>query len=745
MTLEKLLDQGVVSFEAEGRLLQELGERLVGNPEIALVELIKNAYDADALSCSVEITENGDTIVVKDNGAGMTQVQFLERWMRIATAHKVNEPISPQFGRKRAGQKGIGRFAVRFLGRYLRLISVAHDAKFGGKTQLEAEFDWKTIDKSKDISTAKVPFRLKSVPKTTPDGVSLEISDLRHELDFLKSKEFRTEVLRVVSPLQSLERGRFVSSSKGEYETDSGFKTVLPSAEGTAEVDIAKAVLGRAWARLTIDVTRSRVKYVVESDANGPGEPPSLTAKIDSKLSVGAFADIRFFPRRAGVFQGEEVDGRKAWTWVRENCGVAVVDHGFRTRPYGFKDDDWLHLDIDGAHNERDWRSPISKMHFPIPPEVGARPSENPALNLPANHQLVGAVFVESRASGGKKEDDEDLVVAMDREGFVNNAAYVQLVEIVRAGVEFLAITDKANLQRLAEIRAKEAAKNVRRDFAAAVEQIEDSKTLSPGDKSRLVYHYSSLAKKVEEVEEYGREARRKLETMGLLGVVAGFMTHEAARILDGLERALAALKRLGTEDPKLIDAIDAVENGYEAFKGHVEYTSLFVESLHREPLKEFKAGPQVRRILDKFGSFAKERGITAANEIGPHVEVKSIPVAAYSGVLLNLYTNALKAVLAREGRPSGPHIVFRAWTEKGGHSVEVLDKGVGIPPGLAGRIFDPLFTTTSNTGNPLGSGMGLGLSMVREVLSQFGGKVRLVDPPAGFATCFRVDLSGEH
>src|SRR5205823_2030918 len=136
---------------------------------------------------------------------------------------KVKEPISPKFGRKRVGQKGIGRFAVRFLGRHLRLISVAHDRKFNRKTQLEATFNWSTIDRAKNISSVRVPYRLVTVEDETPTGVRLEISELRHGFDFLGSKPFRTDVLRMVSPLESLERGRFKTGVDGGYEVDPGF------------------------------------------------------------------------------------------------------------------------------------------------------------------------------------------------------------------------------------------------------------------------------------------------------------------------------------------------------------------------------------------------------------------------------------------------------------------------------------------------------------------------------------------
>ena len=108
--------------------------------------------------------------------------------------------------------------------------------------------------------------------------------------------------------------------------------------------------------------------------------------------------------------------------------------------------------------------------------------------------------------------------------------------------------------------------------------------------------------------------------------------------------------------------------------------------------------------------------------------------------MVLNLFTNALKAITASSGA-NQRHIAFRAWNERGVHFLEVSDTGVGIPSALQDRIFDPLFTTTGTNRDPLGSGMGLGLTLVRRGAESFGGTVQLVKPPPGFSTCFRVRL----
>jgi len=144
---------------------------------------------------------------------------------------------------------------------------------------------------------------------------------------------------------------------------------------------------------------------------------------VRHSISKGLFADIRFFPRRKGVFSQKGFNGQKAWKWVREKCGVKVVDHGFHIRPYGFPNDDWLQLGIDKAHSEREWRTAIAKKHFPLTPAEKADPASNPVLYLPYTFQLVGAVFVQTRRNLGD-EDVADLVPSMDREGLLENESY---------------------------------------------------------------------------------------------------------------------------------------------------------------------------------------------------------------------------------------------------------------------------------------------------------------------------------
>jgi len=134
MSAPSQVERGRLTFSVEARLLRELGERLVRSPEVAIVELVKNAYDADASRCTLR-HESG-SIWVEDDGHGMTLDEFRTVWMRVGTSSKESTATSRRFGRETTGEKGIGRFAVRFLGPSLALESIAYDNERGQHTRL---------------------------------------------------------------------------------------------------------------------------------------------------------------------------------------------------------------------------------------------------------------------------------------------------------------------------------------------------------------------------------------------------------------------------------------------------------------------------------------------------------------------------------------------------------------------------------------------------------------------------------
>lgn len=244
-----VLDQGTISFTIESRILRELGERLVKQPEVAIIELIKNAYDADATTCSVDY-DPPTSITVSDDGVGMTLDQFSNGWMRIGTSAKEDVRFSTGFSRLITGEKGIGRFAVRFLGRALKLVSVAQDEERGLRTQLTATFDWPKFDRHEDLGKVQVPYELLVVDDDTPTGTSLFITRLRTEASRLNLKAIRTGSIGILTPLRSLfdqmsddEETATDGDDKDRLTDDPGFLLKIRVGQEDSDEDVAAAIL----------------------------------------------------------------------------------------------------------------------------------------------------------------------------------------------------------------------------------------------------------------------------------------------------------------------------------------------------------------------------------------------------------------------------------------------------------------------------------------------------------------------
>ena len=115
-----------VNLTIDSRIISHLGEALIDNEKIALLELIKNASDADANYCNIEIdtlyqSEYGQgRIIIEDDGNGMTPYIIENAFLKIATSFKSNhQKVSPKFKRQAQGNKGIGRLSLNQLGKFI--------------------------------------------------------------------------------------------------------------------------------------------------------------------------------------------------------------------------------------------------------------------------------------------------------------------------------------------------------------------------------------------------------------------------------------------------------------------------------------------------------------------------------------------------------------------------------------------------------------------------------------------------
>ncbi len=399
-------------------------------------------------------------------------------------------------------------------------------------------------------------------------------------------------------------------------------------------------------------------------------------------------------------------------------------------------------LDRDSAHNKRDWRTKLAKMYFPIPDADKSNPSRNPMVNLITNFQVVGAVFVNTQSRFGG-DTQHELVPSMDRQGFIENNAFRRLRGIIRFAIEFLTDEDKKIQLRLEEEERKRKREELKRELKQAIDQIQRSTTLAESDKKRIITQYETFYHDIRDLEEYDRRSRQGLELMGFLGVLAGFMTHEHQSALYEIEQITALLDQFSEQDARFGKAAANIRNNIKRISEHVEYTQLFIKGINTPVNLELRAKPRIRHAIKPLQYYVKERGYKVHIDVDDKVLMPAVPIAMYEGIVLNLFSNALKALVAAPNCED-PVIRICAWTDAGHHHLTVCDNGVGIPEKAKNRIWDPLFTTTSSIDNPLGSGMGLGLPLVKRVMETNNGKIELISPSNGFKTCFKATFPRE-
>jgi hypothetical protein len=206
----------VVRFTTDAAMVRRLGRELVAKQETALGELVKNAYDADATFCNVNLEQGSGSsrLEIVDDGSGMTRADIEAGFMRLASDVKIRNPYSPKYGRSRAGKKGIGRFATERLGQRLTIVTQTAEEEHGWTLTV----DWTAFDQGEDI--ALIANQVAQSPKERSHGTRLSIESLS---DHWSDADLR----RVYRYLSSLLQPLFEEAEAKAQDADPGFAVQL--------------------------------------------------------------------------------------------------------------------------------------------------------------------------------------------------------------------------------------------------------------------------------------------------------------------------------------------------------------------------------------------------------------------------------------------------------------------------------------------------------------------------------------
>lgn len=709
-----------IKFTVDAALLRELGERLVGRPHIALAELIKNSYDADA--DVVVVTVGDDEIEVADNGHGMTFDDFKQFWMRIGSPHKEQLAHSRDRGRALTGSKGVGRLAVQFLARQMGLTT---RAKWGSET-LTAEVDWSAAVQSVDLTEAEAVYTRdangasnRRFPDRSAHGTSIRLSDLRHrwsESDFV-------ELAREVWALQPPFGGRGADD----------FRIDLRAADEDLVQRFDEQM--RAWLHLwharlrgeSLGPTSSgalKVRLTLEFE----GEPLEVVEyEVDDCPIVALDFEIRVYSlhhkQRFGI---KVADARE---YLRRNGGVHIYDAGFHLPYYG-PETDWLRVEAD--HSHRLSRSALLPENLQVPEGLNY---------LPTNARLYGVVNVDTGRERTESMDDpaDRLAIQMSRDRLVGNRAFDGLVHAVRWALDYYAMQEAGRA-------ANEAAR--KRDaepLPTRLDELSDAVATQRDEMSAEAFR--SIDRAVKSVVKAGRAEQAALESEAALlgslataGMAALATEHEINLQLEELRRLAADLRRNARRKDLgpalLVDAADRLTVILDRLSTTRRLFAPLLDEEDREREERLNALHVVETIVEQARPLLRDVEVEVQLEEGLLLPIARF--ADWSALFQNVLINAVNAMLDARRR----QILVRSRSAGRRRSLLVEDTGSGVDLNTAEQLFEPFIrhTQLSKERRMLGlGGTGLGLTIVRMIARNARCSVAFAEPDEDFSTAFEL------
>ena len=771
----------MAKFTVDTHLFRELGELLVGRDSTALIELIKNAYDADATEVIVH-GENLDDpergqIVVMDNGTGMTKDQFIKGFLRIASRLKDRgSRRSKVFGRRYTGVKGVGRLAAHKLARRLEVTSVhLNESDDGEATELNAilKWDaieaWETLDEMPDdIISLNESHRRREVGS----GTTLTLSTLRRSWTAKERARFFEEVQAfqtpdfIHQPLPStvvshpvLFEQPTLRDVDGESATkvERGFDAVLEGDFLAGEeyweaiAEMANWVIEIRAEENGVDVNFGIVP-TSRTLRNNPDASKYATTIAHPDPECGPFFDARILVRE-GQVTGK--GARELRTWAAKASGIRVYLEGFRVLPYG--DDDWLSIDADYAERPRQLEM-LKELNLAQELE-DADPDEG-LVRLPHNNYFGGVFLTQERAP--------NLRVLVNREGFVPEASLDTLITLVRTGIDLCTrVRAATNLPARQWRRKKRLDK---RDAELAAEQEQDASALDSGEERKslpeligeagtsikearlLVSHGEAEAAQpkmrhaVEAMERAKERADSVISEGALFRVLASVGTqmaafaHEMNALLGSAQTLREGLRSILDDQALKAAHRRQVRMAWAAAVDLAQWIERHASYLVDVVTPDARRRRSKQRLSERFDAAvmlvrhsAERRNVKIENRIPPALNTQPMFPAELTTVFANLLTNAVKSA-SKSG-----HIVASADNTKDMLQVRVQNTGVAVELEEAERWFEPFQSTTEQVNPVLGQGMGLGLTITRRILDYYGITIRFVEPDAPFATAIEI------
>lgn len=685
-----------VAFRVQSHVLKLLGDELIGHDRLAVFELVKNAYDADATR--VEVTLDLDAapprIVVQDNGLGMSDATIENAWLVVGADSKRGAAGKKRTdkGRLPLGEKGVGRLAVQKLGNHLTLTTREPE-----KDEFEISIDWsKLIDSARFLGDGLQVLIGRNDPPSMfakSHGTRIEITDLHRE-DWTR-REIR-DLYRLVTSLSN------PFDKAGSFEVNLN----LPGREHEIkDLPSLDQMLDSAVWHFDFDLTRDgtleweyrftppKFKGLKGRSANGTGklellEPdeddrPSGKVKVvgkdgkdDDRIflvkkdldGIGAISgQFHAFHRRDEILKASGAP-QQIKKWLDNQTGVRVYRDNIRVFNYGEPGEDWLGLD--------------------------ARRINRPAGKL-GTQSVIAQISLGLEESSGLKEKT-------NREGFDDNQTFRNLHRIV------LSIFDRFHREHAPD---REAIDRAIKGEGAATPPIQEAmqQLAQLGKQHKIEKEVKPI---LESIQQELKTLQDVMVSSGMAGINLALIFHEIVHSIDRIQRKLQ-----GTPDP------DDIRQEVAHLR---KLLDTFKPLLQRDPPRKVSAEDLIDRAAGMHQDRFKRHDIVfsnwAADPEKRHAFTEILPRGLMVAAISNVIDNAIYWTRFRRERDEtqspGAILALSHWDEEEGGLIAIIDNGPGFQ--LPAEQFGRPFTSTR------AGGMGLGLFYCKTVMDSLGGKVEV-------------------
>ncbi|WP_367156837.1 ATP-binding protein [Acinetobacter sp. FL] len=671
-----------LAFRPRARLLQMLGDQLIGSSRLAIFELVKNAYDADADTVLITLegvnTESAK-IIVEDNGEGMSAEIIKNIWLVPAHDHKEQqkkEKKRTKAGRLPLGEKGLGRFAVHKLGNEIQLVTRAKDSD-----ECVLHINWQDLIDKPFLEDTRVEVVTRTPITFTGEntGTQITISNLREQ------NWSRGDVRKLLRQITSISTP-FNEKRSDKFETLLEVKGHPDWTEGISDIDKLKE-------RAPWHISFSIVKGLLSLSYNFIGVPgikveprqelleneklllPSnlkknkVVVEPEDLFGIGDISGEFFIYDRDKLVISKFGEQQLVESFLNENGGIRVYRDNIRVYNYGEPGDDWLGLDLR-------------------------------RVNVPGRHIsrniIVGSLDL-------SVEDSFDLQEKTNREGFIENETYERFQQIVLSVLSIVETERQKDKERIRQVT--ETGKN-----------IEEKKIEKPLTELRKLAKKHNLTDEleplIEKTEKNYNEMREVMLTSGFNNMGLAIVFHEVEHGVRSLYRTIEY-----SEDITLIK-----DHAYEL----VKILDSFSDLLRKGDNKPASLKNLIRRARDiasiRFRAHKVQFVCPFLEENIPDIEQKYI-FKILIGCLNNIFDNSIYWLQARWPEDTiGQRKIYIDVRRDfyGKTAIIVADNGPGFQDEQE-QLVKPFFTRRPN-------GMGIGLYYVNLAMEVNKGRLVILD-----------------